>query len=104
MRSAPPSLRAGMQSQGQTWRVDVPIPCRARYPGERAQPALKLAAVAAPEHGAGDAPRRAHAPLQPGDLPDPWAADAAARHDLGSEPKGDIDEGLRRFVGWMRQG
>jgi UDP-glucuronate 4-epimerase len=51
----------------------------------------------------GKTPHVEHAPLQPGDVMHTWAAIDAARRDLGYDPKVDIDEGLRRFVRWMRQ-
>jgi UDP-glucuronate 4-epimerase len=41
-------------------------------------------------------------PDQPGDVPVTYADISRARAELGYDPKVDIDEGLRRFVGWFR--
>jgi UDP-glucuronate 4-epimerase len=40
--------------------------------------------------------------LQPGDVPDTFADIAASRQDLGFEPRTSIEEGLPRFVAWLR--
>jgi UDP-glucuronate 4-epimerase len=41
-------------------------------------------------------------PEQPGDVLRTWAAVDRAAADLGYHPKVAIEEGLRRFVAWMR--
>jgi len=40
--------------------------------------------------------------LQPGDVPDTFADIASSRRDLGFEPRTSIEEGLPRFVSWLR--
>ncbi len=40
--------------------------------------------------------------LQPGDVPDTFADIEASRQDLGFEPRTSIEEGLPRFVAWLR--
>ncbi|MBI3451343.1 MAG: GDP-mannose 4,6-dehydratase [Rhodospirillales bacterium] len=40
--------------------------------------------------------------MQPGDVKETYADIAAARRDLGFEPKTTIDEGVPRFVDWFR--
>jgi UDP-glucuronate 4-epimerase len=42
-------------------------------------------------------------PHQPGDVMRTWAAVDAARRDLGYEPRVSIEDGLARFVDWMRR-
>ncbi len=42
-------------------------------------------------------------PMQPGDVKDTFADIAAARADLGFEPKTTIDAGIPRFVAWYRE-
>ena len=41
-------------------------------------------------------------PLQPGDVLRTWADVSAAARDLGYAPRVPLEEGLRRFVAWMR--
>lgn len=41
-------------------------------------------------------------PMQPGDVPRTWADISKSRRVLGYEPKVGIDEGLRRYVDWLR--
>jgi UDP-glucuronate 4-epimerase len=41
-------------------------------------------------------------PMQPGDVPSTYADIAAARRDLGYDPKTPITEGLPRFIEWYR--
>jgi UDP-glucuronate 4-epimerase len=41
-------------------------------------------------------------PLQPGDVPQTFADISKAKRMLGYNPKTDIEEGIRRFVGWFR--
>jgi UDP-glucuronate 4-epimerase len=47
-------------------------------------------------------PRIEERPFQPGDVQHTWAAIEAAARDLGYQPRVPIEEGLRRFVTWMR--
>jgi UDP-glucuronate 4-epimerase len=42
-------------------------------------------------------------PLQPGDVLRTYADVTKAKRDLGYEPKTQIDEGLKRFVEWLRR-
>ena len=41
-------------------------------------------------------------PPQVGDVPRTWADVSAAREALGYAPATSLDEGLRRFVAWLR--
>jgi len=41
-------------------------------------------------------------PEQPGDVRTTWADVSRARAELGYEPKVPIEEGIRRFVAWLR--
>ena len=41
-------------------------------------------------------------PAQPGDVPQTFADVSKARRLLGYEPRTQIEEGVRRFVGWFR--
>jgi UDP-glucuronate 4-epimerase len=41
-------------------------------------------------------------PMQPGDVKETYADIEASRRDLGFEPHTTIDEGLPRFVAWLR--
>ena len=50
----------------------------------------------------GKEPRIEQAPLQAGDVMRTWADVSQARRDLGYEPKILLEEGLSRFVDWMR--
>jgi UDP-glucuronate 4-epimerase len=43
-------------------------------------------------------------PDQPGDVPVTYAEVSRARAELGYDPRVDIDEGIRRFVAWYREG
>lgn len=43
-----------------------------------------------------------HASPQPGDVLQTWADVSRARLELGYQPKVGLDEGLRRFVSWLR--
>jgi len=51
----------------------------------------------------GTPPTLEHAPLQPGDVMHTWASVKAASRDLSYAPKVNIEEGLARFVGGLRQ-
>ena len=50
----------------------------------------------------GAAPRVAYLPEQPGDVPITHADIRRARERLGWEPTVDLEEGLRRYVAWVR--
>ena len=41
-------------------------------------------------------------PLQPGDVPDPYADISAIERDLGYRPTTPIDVGVPAFVRWFR--
>jgi UDP-glucuronate 4-epimerase len=43
------------------------------------------------------------ADMQPGDVKETYADIAAAQRDLGFSPKTSIDEGIPRFVAWVRE-
>ncbi len=52
----------------------------------------------------GVAPRVVHLPTQPGDVTRTYADISRARARLGYDPKVGIEEGIRRFVDWYREG
>ena len=52
----------------------------------------------------GKEPRVERTGLQPGDVLHTWAAIDAAARDFDYAPRVRIDEGLRRFVHWLRDG
>ena len=54
------------------------------------------------ENAAGREAIKEFAPMQPGDVKDTVADIEASRRDLGFEPVTAIDEGLPRFVDWLR--
>jgi UDP-glucuronate 4-epimerase len=47
---------------------------------------------------------RQQLPEQPGDVPQTWACVDKARRLLGYDPSTRYDEGVRRFVAWLRAG
>jgi UDP-glucuronate 4-epimerase len=59
--------------------------------------------VAALERALGRSARRESLPLQLGDLPRTWASTARAQAELDYAPKIDLDEGVARFVTWLRE-
>jgi UDP-glucuronate 4-epimerase len=42
-------------------------------------------------------------PEQPGDVPQTWAGIDKARALLGYEPRTTYDEGVARFIDWLRE-
>ena len=46
---------------------------------------------------------REHLPLQVGDAPRTWASIERAKRELGYEPRVGYEEGIRRFVRWLRE-
>jgi UDP-glucuronate 4-epimerase len=42
-------------------------------------------------------------PAQVGDVPRTWAETSAAREALGYAPRVPFEEGIHRFVGWLRE-
>lgn len=51
----------------------------------------------------GTTPRLEHLPDQPGDVPVTWADISRAERDLDYRPTVDIEEGIGRFVRWLRE-
>jgi UDP-glucuronate 4-epimerase len=41
--------------------------------------------------------------MQPGDVEETWADISASRRDFGYDPKTAIDQGIPKFVAWLRQ-
>ena len=41
--------------------------------------------------------------MQPGDVEETWADISASKRDLGYEPTTVIDQGIPKFVAWLRQ-
>jgi UDP-glucuronate 4-epimerase len=58
--------------------------------------------VAALEQATGKKARVDYAPMQAGDVERTEADIARARRDLGFAPKVSLEEGLARFVAWLR--
>jgi len=56
------------------------------------------------EEAAGLSARRVFAPPQPGDVPVTCADVSRARAEIGYAPKVPLEEGIRRFVAWYREG
>jgi len=54
------------------------------------------------EHALGRKARIERLPDQPGDVPQTWAQVAKARALLGYDPKTAYEDGVRRFVAWLR--
>ena len=59
--------------------------------------------IAALERVLGVRAERQVLPEQPGDIPRTWASIALARAELGYAPTVDLDEGVARFVAWLRE-
>lgn len=51
----------------------------------------------------GRVPKIEELPMQPGDVMHTWADVTAAQRDFGYNPRVALDEGLERFVAWLRQ-
>ena len=66
------------------------------------RPVPLAALVAALGDELGRAPRVTRAPAPPGEVRATLACIDAARRDLGYEPAVSLEEGLRRFVAWLR--
>jgi UDP-glucuronate 4-epimerase len=69
----------------------------------RGKPVTVNDIIAALERALGRRAQREVLPPQPGDLPRTWASIARARAELGYEPRVDLDEGVARFVHWLRE-
>ncbi|HTO53743.1 MAG TPA: NAD-dependent epimerase/dehydratase family protein [Myxococcota bacterium] len=69
----------------------------------RGQPVTVNEIVSSLERVLGRRARRELLPPQPGDLPRTWASVALARAELGYAPKVDLDDGIGRFVAWLRE-
>ncbi|MFI5314390.1 MAG: NAD-dependent epimerase/dehydratase family protein [Myxococcota bacterium] len=69
----------------------------------RGKPVTVNEIIAALERALGKRARRETLPPQPGDLPRTWASGALARAELGYAPRVDLDEGVERFVRWLRE-
>ena len=55
------------------------------------------------EQACGRKARKEYVDMQPGDVKETWADIAASRRDLGYEPKTTLEEGIPKFVQWLRQ-
>ena len=67
------------------------------------RPEKLLDFIAVLEQALGRGAKKEMRPMQPGDVPSTYADIAAARRDLGYDPKTPISEGLPRFVAWYRE-
>lgn len=66
-------------------------------------PVALMAFVAAIEAALGAVAVKTFLPMQAGDVPATWADSALLEALVGELPKTDINEGVRRFVGWYRE-
>ena len=55
------------------------------------------------ERACGKEARKEFVDMQPGDVKETWADIAKSRRDLGYEPKTTLEEGIPKFVTWLRQ-
>ncbi len=55
------------------------------------------------EKALGKKARKEYLPAQPGDVDRTYADVTKAMHDLGYQPRTTIQEGLKRFVDWLRE-
>jgi UDP-glucuronate 4-epimerase len=69
----------------------------------RGKPVTVNEIIASLERVLGKPARRETLPPQPGDLPRTWASVARANAELGYAPRIDLDEGVARFVKWLRE-
>lgn len=69
----------------------------------RGKPVTVNEIIGSLERVLGKAARRETLPPQPGDLPRTWASVARANAELGYAPRVDLDEGVERFVRWLRE-
>jgi len=69
----------------------------------RGKPVTVNEIIAALERALGKPARRESLPPQPGDLPRTWASVARAAAELGYAPRVDLDEGVERFMRWLRE-
>jgi UDP-glucuronate 4-epimerase len=69
----------------------------------RGKPVTVNDIIAALERVLGKRARRETLPPQAGDLPRTWASVARASAELGYAPQVDLDEGIARFVRWLRE-
>ena len=69
----------------------------------RGKPVTVNDIIAALERVLGVRAEREVLPEQPGDIPRTWASIARARAELGYAPAVDLDEGVARFVAWLRE-
>jgi UDP-glucuronate 4-epimerase len=69
----------------------------------RGSPVTVNEIIAALERALGTRARRETLPPAAGDLPRTWASVALARAELGYDPRVSLDEGVERFVKWLRE-
>ena len=68
----------------------------------RGKPVTVNEIIAALERALGVRAQRQALPPQAGDIPRTWASIARAHAELGYAPRVDLDEGVERFVAWLR--
>ncbi len=73
------------------------------YNHGRGKPVTVNEIIAALERVLGKPACRENLPAQAGDLPRTWASVARASAELGYAPRVDLDEGVGRFVRWLRE-
>ena len=69
----------------------------------RGKPVTMNETIAALERACGRRAERQILPAQAGNVPRTWASIARASADLGYAPTIDLDEGITRFVTWLRE-
>ena len=55
------------------------------------------------ERVCGKEARKEFVDMQPGDAKETWADVAKSRRDLGYEPKTTLEEGIPKFVAWLKE-
>ena len=69
----------------------------------RGKPVTVNDIIASLERALGVRAERETLPEQPGDIPRTWASIARAKAELGYAPSVDLDEGVARFIRWLRE-
>ena len=67
----------------------------------RPEPLMRFIEVV--EQACGKQAAKEFVDMQPGDVAETWADISASKRDLGYGPKTAIDQGIPRFVAWLRQ-